>query len=74
MGEGLLTQRARDVIDSADVVLFDQLPGEVDPGIPPARAEKIDCGKYGGKHTLEQDEIEALVVDRAQKGERPWSG
>ena len=32
------------------------------------RAEKIDCGKYGGKHTLEQDEIEALMVDRAHKG------
>jgi uroporphyrin-III C-methyltransferase len=31
-------------------------------------AEKIDCGKYGGKHTLEQDEIEALIVDRAKQG------
>jgi uroporphyrin-III C-methyltransferase len=66
--EGLLTQRARDVIDSADVVLFDQLPGEKILASLPARAEKIDCGKYGGKHTLEQDEIEALVVDRAKEG------
>ena len=66
--EGLLTQRARDVIDAADVVLFDQLPGEEILASLPARAEKIDCGKYGGKHTLEQDEIEALVVDRAQAG------
>jgi uroporphyrin-III C-methyltransferase len=68
--EGLLTQRAREVIDSADVVLFDQLPGEKILASLPARAEKIDCGKYGGKHTLEQDEIEALVVDRAQKGKK----
>ena len=66
--EGLLTQRARDVIDKADVVLFDQLPGEEILASLPARAEKIDCGKYGGKHTLEQDEIEALVVDRAKEG------
>jgi uroporphyrin-III C-methyltransferase len=66
--EGLLTQRARQVIDAADVVLFDQLPGEEILSSLPARAEKIDCGKYGGKHTLEQDEIEALVVDRAKKG------
>jgi uroporphyrin-III C-methyltransferase len=65
---GLLTQRGRDVIDAADVVLFDQLPGEDIIASLPARAEKIDCGKYGGKHTLEQDEIEALMVDRAQKG------
>ncbi|MDD1693951.1 MAG: uroporphyrinogen-III C-methyltransferase [Methanoregula sp.] len=66
--EGLLTQRGRDVIDAADVVLFDQLPGEEILATLPARAEKIDCGKYGGKHTLEQDEIEALMVDRAKKG------
>jgi len=67
-GEGLLTLRAREVIDAADVVLFDQLPGEEILASLPLRAEKIDCGKYGGKHTLEQDEIEALVVDRAKQG------
>jgi len=67
-GEGLLTQRARRVIDTADVVLFDQLPGDEILATLPPRAEKIDCGKYGGKHTLEQDEIEALIIDRAKQG------
>jgi uroporphyrin-III C-methyltransferase len=67
-GEGLLTRRARQVIDNADVVLFDQLPGEEILASLPQGAEKIDCGKYGGKHTLEQDEIEALIVDRAKQG------
>jgi len=67
-GEGLLTLRAREVIDTADVILFDQLPGEEILASLPIRAEKIDCGKYGGKHTLEQDEIEALIVDRAKQG------
>ena len=67
-GEGLLTQRARVVIDAADVVLFDQLPGEEILASLPTRAEKIDCGKYGGNHTLEQNEIEALIIDRAKKG------
>ncbi|MFA4876269.1 MAG: uroporphyrinogen-III C-methyltransferase [Methanoregula sp.] len=66
--EGLLTQRARAVINKADVVLFDQLPGEEILATLPARAEKIDCGKFGGKHNLEQDEIEALIVDRAKQG------
>ncbi len=66
--EGLLTQRARKIIDAADVVLYDQLPGEEILSTLPERAEKIDCGKYGGKHTLEQDEIEALMVDRAKRG------
>jgi uroporphyrin-III C-methyltransferase len=67
-GEGLLTQRAKRVIDTADVILFDQLPGEEILASLPTSAEKIDCGKYGGKHTLEQDEIEALIVDRAKQG------
>jgi uroporphyrin-III C-methyltransferase len=66
--EGLLTQRGRSVIDRADVVLFDQLPGEEILATLPARAEKIDCGKYGGKHILEQDAIEALMVERAKNG------
>jgi uroporphyrin-III C-methyltransferase len=67
-GEGLLTQRAREVINAAEVVLFDQLPGEEILASLPVDAEKIDCGKYGGKHTLEQDEIEALIINRAKKG------
>jgi len=67
-GTAFLTQRGRAVIDKADVVLFDQLPGAEILATLPARAEKIDCGKYGGKHTLEQDAIEALMVDRAKNG------
>ena len=67
-GEGLLTRRAREVIDSADVVLFDQLPGDEILASLPQSAEKIDCGKYGRNHTLEQDEIEALIVNRAKQG------
>lgn len=66
--EGLLTQRGRSIIDRADVVLYDQLPGEEILSTLTERAEKIDCGKYGGRHVLEQDEIEALIVDRARTG------
>ena len=65
---GLLAIRARDVIDTADVVLYDQLPGKEILASLPEDAELIDCGKYGGRHTLEQDEIEALMIDRAQQG------
>jgi uroporphyrin-III C-methyltransferase len=67
-GTGLLTQRAADIIESAAVIFYDQLPGEEILSSLPEKAEKIDCGKFGGKHTLEQHEIEALMVDRAQKG------
>ncbi len=64
---GLLTLRARQVIDAADVILYDQLAGAILRTLP-ERAERIDCGKYGGRHTLEQDEIEAILVDRARAG------
>ncbi len=67
-GEGLLTMRARAVIDAADVILYDQLPGEAILSSLPECAEKIDCGKYGGKHVMEQDEIESLILDRAHRG------
>ncbi|MDK2890907.1 MAG: uroporphyrin-III C-methyltransferase [Methanoculleus sp.] len=67
-GLGLLTMRAREVIDGADVILYDQLPGEEILATLPRDAERIDCGKYGGSHTLEQHEIEALMVERVKAG------
>ena len=65
-----MTQRAREIIDKAEVVLYDQLPGEEILSSLPSAAEKIDCGKYGSAHTLEQDEIEKIMVDRAEEGKR----
>lgn len=66
-GLGLLTFRAREVIDSADVILYDQLPGEEIIASLPAAAEKIDVGKYGGHHTMRQEDIESLLVRLASE-------
>jgi len=52
------------------VILYAQLPGEEVLATLPERAEKIDCGKFGGKHTLEQDDIEALMVAKAREGKK----
>ncbi len=65
---GLLAPRGREAIEAAEVVLYDQLPGEEILAALPKGAELVDCGKYGGDHTLEQDEIEALMIDRARAG------
>jgi uroporphyrin-III C-methyltransferase len=65
---GLLTLRAREVIDLAEVILYDQLPGEEILTSLPEHAEKIDCGKYGSDHTLEQEEIESLMIRKAREG------
>ncbi len=69
-GLGLLTFRAREVIDSADVILYDQLPGEEVLATLPRSAELIDCGKFGSMHTLEQEDIEALMVRHAREGKK----
>jgi uroporphyrin-III C-methyltransferase len=67
-GTGLLTVRAMEVIAGAEVVLFDQLPGEEILMALPETAEKVNCGKYGNRHTLEQEEIETLMVRYALEG------
>jgi uroporphyrin-III C-methyltransferase len=63
----LLTVKARRVLGKAEVVLYDQLAGGVRELLP-AGAELIDCGKSGSRHTLEQTEIERIMVERALAG------
>jgi len=67
-GLGLMTFRAREVIDGADVILYDQLPGEDIINSLPESAELVDVGKFGGHHIRKQDEIEKLMVEYARAG------
>ena len=69
-GIGMMTIRAREVIDQAEVILYDQLPGDEVLASLPKSAELIDVGKFGGHHIKEQDEIEHLMIERAKKGKR----
>jgi len=66
-GIGLLTIKAREILDSADVILYDQLPGEEIIDSFPEKAEKIDVGKFGSHHTMDQKAIESLMIEKAQK-------
>ena len=65
---GLLTVRAVEALAAADVVVHD---GLVDPRVldlaPPA-AERICVAKRRARHTLPQDAINALLVERALAG------
>jgi len=66
----LITVRGRRLLFEADVVVTDRLAprsllSELDPGV-----EIIDCGKSAHRHNLTQDEINAVIVDRAQHGKR----
>ena len=64
----LLTLKARRLIDSADVVIYDQLPGEAILSSIPQDIQKIDAGKYAGDHTLSQDRINELIIEKAKEG------
>jgi len=64
----LLTIKAKRLIESAEVILFDQLPGEAILDMMPQSAEKIDVGKYAGNHKLSQWQINELLVKRAKEG------
>lgn len=64
----LLTLKARRLLDTAEVVVYDQLPGKAIINSIPGNTEKIDAGKYAGDHTLTQDEINEVIVQKAKEG------
>jgi uroporphyrinogen III methyltransferase/synthase len=61
--------RAFDVLQRADVVVYDRLSQESLLELAPATAERIDVGKAPGQVRLAQDEINALLVERGRRGE-----
>lgn len=67
---GLLTLRARELLDDAEVVVHDALVSpEILATLPPT-AELIDVGKRRGKHLAEQAEINDLLVRLGREGRR----
>ncbi|TVP78605.1 MAG: uroporphyrinogen-III C-methyltransferase [Puniceicoccaceae bacterium] len=65
---GLVTVRARELIERADVIVYDYLANPALLDWAKADAEKLYVGKQSGMHSIPQDEIEELLVDRARKG------
>lgn len=66
----LLTLKAARLIQSADVVVYDNLVGPEILAMIPAATERIYVGKIAGNHTLPQDGINRLLVDLARSGKR----
>lgn len=64
----LLTLKGRDVLSKADVVIYDALIGQGLLSFIPENAELIYAGKRSGNHTLKQDEINKLLLDKALEG------
>ncbi len=67
---GLLTVKAKECLERADVVVHDALSSpEVLRWVRPG-AEVVDAGKRAGRHAMTQEEINALLVARTAGGQR----
>ena len=67
---GLLTLRGREVLESADVVVYDALVGQGVLSLIPENAELIFAGKRAGNHYLRQEETNRVLLEEALKGKR----
>jgi len=65
---GLMTVRALELIEAADVILYDRLipSAALDRARPDA--ELLFVGKEGGGESVPQQQTEALMIDRARAG------
>ena len=66
----LMTLRGLRLLESCDVVVYDDLIDEALLDRAPARAERIYMGKRRGRHSAPQEEISALLVKKGLEGHR----
>ncbi|MFD1006602.1 MULTISPECIES: siroheme synthase CysG [Oceanisphaera] len=66
----LLTIKALNELQKADVVLFDQLVSPEILALIRPEAELVSVGKKAGHHSVPQGEINELLVEYAQTGKR----
>jgi uroporphyrinogen III methyltransferase / synthase len=67
---GLLTLRAKESIESAEVIIYDYLCNPEMLKWAPQDCELIFAGKKAGAHTLSQEEINGLLVQKGRDGKR----
>ncbi|MBN1627128.1 MAG: uroporphyrinogen-III C-methyltransferase [Deltaproteobacteria bacterium] len=65
---GLLTLRAKELIEKADVIIYDYLANESFLNYAGNDAELIYVGKSAGSHTMKQGDINRLICEKALKG------
>jgi uroporphyrinogen III methyltransferase / synthase len=65
---GLVTLRAKERIERADVIVYDHLANPEMLGWARDDADIIYAGKKAGEHALTQDEINELLVEKARAG------
>ncbi len=65
---GLVTLRAKECIETADTIVQDHLANPEMLGWARPDVEIIYAGKQAGKHALKQDQINALLIEKAREG------
>ncbi|GAB6037111.1 uroporphyrinogen-III C-methyltransferase [Fundidesulfovibrio butyratiphilus] len=65
---GLLTLKAKAILETADVVVYDYLANKAFLDFCRPDAEILYVGKKGGDHTLPQADINRLLVEKARQG------
>src|SRR6266700_4727652 len=65
---GLVTLRAKECIESADVIVYDHLANPEMLGWARDDVEIIYAGKEAGEPSLSQQEINALLIEKARTG------
>ena len=64
---GLLTLRGKDILEKADVVVYDRLVSPAILGMCNSKAKMVDVGKMPTHHKVKQSEINKLLVQYAQE-------
>ncbi|MBR2843462.1 MAG: uroporphyrinogen-III C-methyltransferase [Lachnospiraceae bacterium] len=65
---GLFTLKGKEVLENADVVVYDALVGAGILSMIPEKAELIFAGKRSGNHYLKQEDTNRVLLEEAQKG------
>ncbi|MEK0445107.1 MAG: uroporphyrinogen-III C-methyltransferase [Verrucomicrobiota bacterium] len=67
---GLVTLRVKELLEIAEVIVFDYLCNPELLKWASPEAEIIYAGKKAGQHTLRQEEINALLVEKVRSGKK----
>ncbi len=65
----LITLRGAEILAEADVVVYDRLASPALLELAPPHAERVYVGKEPGRSAMPQAEIEALLIERAERGQ-----
>src|SRR6185437_4053193 len=64
----LITWKGRKILALADSILYDHLANDALLDLAPPRAERVYVGKKKSEHPFSQEQICALLIDRARRG------